>query len=295
VSGHGGGGILLVSKPAGITSHDVVERIRRSPIAGRGKVGHAGTLDPFATGLLIVLVGQATRVQRFVMGLSKTYGALARFGFVSDSGDPTGRLSATGAHTDEAAVRKALRELTGEIRQRVPMTSAVKVGGERLYRKARRGESIERPVRTVRVTRLELAAFDAPAQIAKLELECSSGTYVRQLVADLGELCGAGAYCQELERRSIGPFELEHADEGLLIPLADALRFLPERVLDPEEARLARHGGAVEDERDADEVKTVRLTAEGELIALAERRDGALKPVTVLSADGARGTRRVRG
>jgi tRNA pseudouridine55 synthase len=280
--------MLLVSKPAGITSHDVVERIRRSGVAGRGKVGHAGTLDPFATGLLIVLVGRATRVQRFVMALPKTYRALARFGVVSDSGDPTGRLSATGTRTDEAVVRKALRALTGEILQRVPMTSAVKVGGERLYRKARRGESIERPVRAVHVSRLDLEGFDAQAQTAELELECSSGTYVRQLVADLGELCGAGAYCEELERRSIGPFELAQADERRLIPLAEALAFLPERVLDPGEVRVARHGGAIEDARGPDDAKAVRLTAEGELIALAERRDGLLKPVTVLAPDEAR-------
>jgi tRNA pseudouridine55 synthase len=295
--GPGGGGVLLVSKPADITSHDMVERIRRSAIARGSKVGHAGTLDPFATGLLIILVGQATRVQRFVMGLPKTYRALARFGFTSDSGDPTGRVTATGSRTEVGAVRNVLGALTGEIRQRVPLTSAVKVGGERLYKKARRGESIEPPVRTVHVSRLELTAFDAPQQTAELELECSSGTYVRQLVADLGGLCGAGAYCGALERLSIGPFKLAHADEQRLIPLPAALSFLPERVLAPDEARLVRHGRTVEDrgERGPDEARTVRLTADGELVAVAERRGGALKPVTVLATSGAHGTVRMQG
>jgi tRNA pseudouridine55 synthase len=221
------------------------------------------------------------------MGLPKTYRALARFGYVSDSGDPTGRLSPTGAGTDEKAVRNALGALTGEIRQRVPLTSAVKVGGERLYRKARRGESIETPVRLVHVRRLELAGFDRASQTAALELECSSGTYVRQLVADLGELCGAGAYCEALERLAIGPFELTHADERRLIPLAEALSFLPERTLSPAQARLVRHGNPIEDGGDGiGEAETFRLTAEGELVALAERRSGALKPVTVLATDG---------
>jgi tRNA pseudouridine55 synthase len=284
MDGQGGGGVLLVSKPAGITSHDVVERIRRSPIARGSRVGHAGTLDPFATGLLVILVGKATRVQRFVMALPKTYRTRARFGVVSDSGDPTGCLTATGAGTDESAVRKELGSLTGDIHQRVPLTSAVKVGGERLYRKARRGERVEAPVRAVHVSRLDLVAFDSTAQTAELELECSSGTYVRQLVQDLGDLCGAGAYCEALERLAIGPFRIERADERRLIPLREALSFLPERALAPQEARRVRNGGAIEDRErpDGEQADTFRLTAEGELIAVAERRDGTLKPVTVL-------------
>src|SRR5687768_14765904 len=124
------GGVLLVSKPAGVTSHDVVEQVRHSPLASGGKVGHAGTLDPFATGLLVVLIGQATRMQRFFMGLPKTYWTRACFGATSDTGDRTGTLAATGARTSEKAVREALPQLTGTIRQRVPLVSAVKVGGE---------------------------------------------------------------------------------------------------------------------------------------------------------------------
>jgi tRNA pseudouridine55 synthase len=279
-----GDGILLVSKPVGITSHDVVERVRVS-LPGRVKVGHAGTLDPFASGLLIVLVGRATRAQRYLMALPKEYRARARFGFRSDTGDPTGEVVATGGHASEDAVRAALPQLTGEIRQRVPLTSAVKVGGERLYRKARRGEQFEAPVRTVNVSRLALTEFDEAKQTGVLEIECSSGTYVRRLAIDLGELCGAGAYCEALERVAIGRFRLEDADDDRLIPLARALDFLPARVLDEDEARRVRNGAAVPDGDRADggAPVIVRLMAGDELIALAERRDDVLKPVTVLS------------
>jgi tRNA pseudouridine55 synthase len=277
-------GVLLISKPAGLTSHDVVERVRRSALGSGRKVGHAGTLDPFAIGLLLVLLGRATRTQRFFMALPKKYRTRARLGVRSDTGDPTGNLTATGARTDRGRLERALAHLRGEVRQRVPLTSAVKVGGERLYLKARRGERIETPERVVRVDRFELAAFDAAAQVATLEIECSSGTYVRQLVTDLGELSGAGAHCETLERTEIGPFRLSDADDRRLVPLEEALSFLPERTLAPGEAGLVRHGRSVEaSEQDVAE-GVVRLTDDGELIAIAERRDGVLKPVTVLSA-----------
>lgn len=281
-----GDGIVLVSKPAGVTSHDMVERVRRAPVSGGRKVGHAGTLDPFATGLLVMLIGRATRVQRFVMALTKTYRTTARFGVTSTTGDPTGNLTETGEHVSEEEIGAALPRLVGDIRQQVPITSAVKVGGERLYRKARRGEEIETPVRTVNVSRLELLAFDQASQTAELELDCSSGTYVRQLVADLGSACAAGAYCETLERTAIGAFKVGDADDDRLIPLATALDFLPERRLDPEEAHLARHGGTVPVKREEgpENGTVVRLTAKGELIALAEHRRGGFKPVTVLSS-----------
>jgi tRNA pseudouridine55 synthase len=274
-------GVLLVAKPAGVTSHDVVDRVRRLPIARGAKVGHAGTLDPFATGLLLVLVGHATRFQRFLMALPKTYRATARLGATSDTGDPTGRIEATGRRAGEEDVRGAARGLVGEIEQRVPLTSAVKVGGERLYRKARRGEEFETPVRRVHVARLELLDFDEPGQVAELEVECSSGTYVRQLVADLGAAAGAGAYCEALERTAIGSFALAAADETLLVPLVDALSFLPERTLDSAEERLARTGRAVDNGVESG-AANVRLTAGGDLVAVAERREGKLKPVTVI-------------
>jgi tRNA pseudouridine55 synthase len=276
-------GILLVAKPAGVTSHDVVERIRSEDLARKLKVGHAGTLDPFATGLLLVLIGRATRFQRYLLALPKRYRATARFGATSDSGDPDGEISETGARTDRAAVEAGLDPLRGEIQQRVPMTSAVKVGGERLYRKARRGEQIETPVRTVDVSELELRGFDEAAQEAELDVECSSGTYVRQLVTDLGESCGAGAYCATLERTAIGPFELVNTDEQRLIGLSEALSFLPERALSPDEGKRVRNGVAVPAQAAATARTPVRLTVGDELLAVAQLDGDLLKPQTVVS------------
>jgi tRNA pseudouridine55 synthase len=277
-------GVLLVAKPPGVTSHDVVAAIRREDVAAGAKVGHAGTLDPFATGLLVVLVGSATRLQRYLVGLPKAYRVVARLGAVSDTGDPTGEVTDTGARAREQDVRAAAPRLTGEIEQRVPAYSAVKVGGERLYRKARRGEPVERPLRRVRIERFDVLSFDEPAQEAELEVRCSSGTYVRQLVADLGELCGAGAYCRALERTQVGPFELAQADDERLIPLAGALSFLPERELDAGEAQGVRHGQRLADPGGpGGEGDAVRLTAGGLLVAVAERRGADLKPVTVLA------------
>jgi tRNA pseudouridine55 synthase len=208
--------VLLCDKPAGITSHDLVQRVRRE----RGvKAGHAGTLDPFATGLLLVMLGPATRLQRFLVGLPKTYLATARLGWRSSSGDPEGELTETGV------VPASLELPTGKVRQRVPMTSAVRVGGERLYRKARRGETVETPLREIEVHRAEL--LDHDGEVARYEIECSSGTYVRTLIETLGD-----AYCVELRRTAIGPFRVEDAGEevpdgrvGELIPAAaEAMR-----------------------------------------------------------------------
>ncbi len=194
----------------------MVRQVRRE----RGcKAGHAGTLDPFATGLLLVLLGGATRVQRFLVELPKTYLATARLGWRSSSGDPEGELTETGTPP------QALELPTGTVRQHVPMTSAVRVGGERLYRKARRGETVATPPRDVEIYRAELLGHDAES--ARYEIECSSGTYVRTLVETLGD-----AYCSELRRTAIGPFRVENAGEevgieriGELIPAAaEAMR-----------------------------------------------------------------------
>ncbi len=274
-------GVLLVAKPAGVTSHDVVESVRRA----RGvKTGHAGTLDPFATGLLVVLLGRGTRVQQYMVGLSKAYRVVARFGAVSDTGDPTGQVTETGKAVGEEELRAAMAGLSGEIEQRVPAYSAVKVGGERLYRKARRGEEVEAPVRRVVIEALDVVRFDAPSQEAEFEVRCSSGTYIRQLVADLGELCGAGAYCTALERTEVGPFALADADAERLLPLSDALPFLPEYPLAEVEAESIRHGRAVENPGGVGaEGQAVRLTFGDELLAVARRRGDSLKPETVLA------------
>jgi tRNA pseudouridine55 synthase len=211
-----GAAVLLYDKPAGVTSHDVVAKVRREE---RCKAGHAGTLDPFATGLLLLLLGRATRLQRFLVGLPKTYLATARLGWRSSTGDPDGELVETGE------VPGSLELPTGTVRQRVPMTSAVRVGGERLYRKAHRGEVVETPERDVVVHRAELLWSEG--DLAHYEIECSAGTYVRTLVETLGD-----AYCAELRRTAVGPFRVEEAGRrfgveqvaGLVPTVAEALR-----------------------------------------------------------------------
>jgi tRNA pseudouridine55 synthase len=208
--------VLLYDKPAGVTSHDVVAKVRRE----RGcKAGHAGTLDPFATGLMLVLMGRATKLQRFLVELPKTYVATARLGWRSSTGDPEGELVETGA------VPTSLELPVGTVRQQVPMTSAVRVGGERLYKKAHRGEVVETPVREVMVHGADL--LEAGAGQARYEIECSAGTYVRTLIETLGD-----AYCSELRRTAVGPFRVEDAGEEvdlvrvaeLVPPAARALR-----------------------------------------------------------------------
>jgi tRNA pseudouridine55 synthase len=201
--------VLLCDKPAGITSHDMVAQVRRE----RGcKVGHAGTLDPFATGLLLILLGGATRIQRHLVGLPKTYRATARLGWRSSTGDPDGELVQTGE------LPASLELPTGTVRQRLPMTSAVRVGGERLYKKAHRGETVQTPERDVEVHRAELLEHDAES--ATYEIECSAGTYVRTLIETLGD-----AYCAELRRTAIGPFRIE--DAGMKLGLGQVAELVP--------------------------------------------------------------------
>jgi tRNA pseudouridine55 synthase len=259
-------GVLLIAKPPGKTSHDVVAAVRREFPRGT-KVGHAGTLDPFATGLLLVLVGAATRAQRFFMELPKAYRAVARLGWRSNTGDPDGELERTGRVPDQ------LELPTGELLQRPPAFSAVKVGGERAYRRARRGEEVETQPRPVTIYRFELLWREG--ERCGLELECSSGTYVRSLVSELGD-----AYCEELERTAVGPFRLEDADPERLLPLNDALAFLPERSLDADDARRAAHGVRL---ALAGEAGPVRLIAGDELIAIAEPRGDQLQPAVVFA------------
>lgn len=250
--------VLLVDKPAGKTSHDVVAAVRREHPRGT-KVGHAGTLDPFATGLLLVLIGRATRVQRHLMALPKTYRATARLGFTSTTGDPEGEIAETGRVPAPDAPLPV-----GELLQRPPAYSAVKVDGERAYARARRGEDVEIAARPVTVHRFERLAAD------EFEIECSAGTYARTLIADLGD-----AYCTALRRTAIGPFAV--GDSGTQLSLREALgAIMPEVVLHGDEARRAAHGVAVD--RFA-EGPALLVDDEG-AIAVAEPREGAgLKPV----------------
>ncbi|MEA2353369.1 MAG: tRNA pseudouridine55 synthase [Thermoleophilaceae bacterium] len=243
----------------------MVAQVRRN---FEGKVGHAGTLDPFATGLLLILVGQATRAQRFFMRLPKTYRAVARLGWTSDTGDPDGRLTHTGR------VPATLAIPTGEIMQRPPAFSAVKVGGERLYERARRGDPVEGEARPVTVHRSELLWHEG--ERACFEVECSSGTYVRQLVADLGD-----AYCEELERTAIGEFRLEDADPERVVPLEEALAFLPGCSVSEPEADAVSHGRTITGELEP--ADAVRLVHDGRLVAIARSEGGVLKPYLVLA------------
>jgi tRNA pseudouridine55 synthase len=255
-------GVILADKPAGKTSHDVVAAVRRS--LGVRRVGHAGTLDPFATGLLLVLVGRATRAQRFLLELPKTYAVRARLGAVSTTGDPEGEVTVTGRVPDPGAPLP-----TGRIRQRPPAYSAVKVEGERAYRRARRGETVELPEREVVVHRFERL------DDARFEIECSSGTYVRSLIADLGD-----AYCLELRRTRIGPFGVDDADPDRIVPLDEALQFLPAVALDAEAGRRAGHGQTLNHPQGGLTPGVVRLVDPDGLVALAEpREDGLLKPI----------------
>jgi tRNA pseudouridine55 synthase len=214
-------GVLLIDKPIGITSHDVVARVRRALDGAR--TGHAGTLDPFASGLLLVLVGAATRSQRAFMELPKRYEVVARLGAHSSTGDPEGEIVRTGRFP---AAEPALP--TGEIRQRPPIHSAVKVAGQRAYRRARRGERFELPERLVTVYRFEQCWREE--QRAGFLIECSAGTYVRALIADLGD-----AYCEALRRTAIGPFDVESA----VAPPARAGRWQPPPLLAVEQALAA--------------------------------------------------------
>ncbi len=217
-------GILLIDKPAGLTSHDVVALIKRG-LGGRVKVGHAGTLDPFATGLLIVLVGRATKAQAQMMALVKRYETLARLGAISSTGDTEGEIEITGRLPPDPPALP-----TGQVKQRPPRYSAVKVDGRRAYARARAGEEFELPERTVEVLRFE-QTWRAGEQ-ARYEIECSSGTYVRSLIEGLGD-----AYCLELRRTAIGPFSVSEAvappprgvawEDPPLIELERALTLLP--------------------------------------------------------------------
>jgi tRNA pseudouridine55 synthase len=277
--------IALVDKPAGITSHDVVFRARgrlsalATELAGervRVKTGHAGTLDPFATGLLVILAGRATRLQRYLLHQRKTYRAVARLGWRSDSGDPEGELTHTGRRPADP------RLPTGVIRLPVPAYSAIKVGGERLYAKARRGESFDPPSREMTVYRARRMQFDG--ERATFEIECAGGTYVRSVVATLED-----AYCEALERTRVGGLRLEDAVasdalslDDLIDPL-DALAHLPARDLSDDEAETLIHGRALP-AADVADGETPRLVAGGRLLGVGRVIGDTLRSETILAA-----------
>ncbi|HEX7297513.1 MAG TPA: tRNA pseudouridine(55) synthase TruB [Solirubrobacteraceae bacterium] len=256
-------GLVLVDKPAGKTSHDLTLATRRA--LGVRKAGHAGTLDPFATGLLLVLVGRARRVQRFLVALPKTYEVVARLGAISTTGDPEGEVTETGRVPPPDLVLP-----TGAILQRPPIWSAVRVQGRKAYERARAGEQFEMAPREITVYRFEQLWREGDR--AGFVVECSAGTYVRSLVAELGD-----AYCEELRRTRIGAFAVQDADPTHVLPLERALDFLPRVELEADAAWRAAHGQSVPGEADVEHV--LLADAEGPVAIAEPRPGGILKPV----------------
>ncbi|HEY5638638.1 MAG TPA: tRNA pseudouridine(55) synthase TruB [Dehalococcoidia bacterium] len=247
------GGILNFSKARGRTSFSAIGLVRRG--TGVRRVGHAGTLDPMAEGVLLVCVGAAVRITEYLMDLPKAYRGTLRLGVETDTYDAEGEVvEERDVSVSEDSLRKALAAFSGEIEQRPPAHSAVKVGGRPAYERARKGEEIELPARRVTIYRLDLLRFEPPK--AEIELECSRGTYVRSLAHDLGQALGCGAHLSALTRTRIGPFRLEDAlDEAaleaafadgtwpdLLQPIDRGLAHLPALTVPIEDEKDLRHG-----------------------------------------------------
>lgn len=272
-------GLVVVDKPAGWTSHDIVAKCRG--IFGQRRIGHSGTLDPDATGVLLVGLGRVTRLLRFLTDLPKSYTGEVVFGTTTSTldaaGEVTGRFDM--ALSDDA-VRAAVPHFVGRIKQVPPMVSAVKVGGRRLHELAREGVEVERAPREVEVHRLDVAATDDPL-VWRLDVECSSGTYVRTLAADLGTALGGGAHLRNLRRTAIGSFTLAEAhglDALTVLSPAESMRDYPSMTVDP--AAIAN--GKVIDA--TLERPTAMLSAEGDLLAVYEPHGpGRAKPAVVLS------------
>lgn len=280
-------GILLVDKPEGPTSHDIVERVRRG--LGGLRTGHTGTLDPFATGLLILCLGWATRLAEYLIGLPKRYRATMRLGIRTDTDDRTGRvLKRDGAWAllEPLAIGEALRARSAVRAQRVPAYSARRRGGTRLYEAARRGGRVEAPVTRMRIDRLEAVHVEGPD--VTFDLECSAGTYVRALARDVGEDLGVGAHLTELRRLEVGAFRVEDAlpADGLadphrvaeaLRPPEDAVAHLPwVEVAGPDARRLAE-GRSVPVSGGSVEAAPVAVVQRGRLIATGVAAGGVLR------------------
>jgi tRNA pseudouridine55 synthase len=290
-------GLVIVDKPADWTSHDVVARVRR--LAGTRRVGHAGTLDPLATGVLVLGVGVATRLLHHLVLTDKAYAATIRLGQGTVTDDAAGEVisSAPAAGLDEASVRAAMEALTGKIEQVPSAVSAIKVGGQRAYRRVRGGEQVELAARPVTVTRFVATQFRRPsAELldVDVQVECSSGTYVRALARDLGAALGVGGHLSALRRTRVGPFTLSQAhsldelaaqDNPVTLPLADAVRAaFPARQIDAGEARELSFGRPLAG-RGLAGVHGA-FTADGTVVALLEETGGAARPVLVFAAAG---------
>ena len=287
-------GVAVIDKPAGWTSHDVVAKARK--VLSTRKVGHSGTLDPGATGVLVLGVGRATRLLRFVTALDKTYEAEIVLGAETDSLDSSGTVTARhdmSAVTDDD-VRAAAAALTGEILQVPPMVSAVKVGGRRLHELARAGVEVEREARPVTVRRFDVEPAEGRPGVWRAVVECSSGTYVRSLAADLGRALGGGAHLGALRRTAVGRFGLADArpvESPEVLPMAEAVRHLPGVRVGDDVAAAVRHGqvlgldrlGVHDDDAGPRAVFWAVYSADGALLAVYEPFQGRAKPAVVLS------------
>ncbi len=287
-------GLLLIDKASGPTSHDVVARVRRA--LGVRRVGHAGTLDPMATGLLVVAVGPATRLLRFAQATTKRYSGEVTLGVATDSLDADGAVVATAAvpTLDAAVVAGAAATFTGTILQRAPMVSARRVGGERLHVLARRGVEVERPASEVMIDAFTLEPTADPARW-RFAVTCSTGTYVRVLLAELAESLGTVGHLSALRREASGARRVEEArtverleadatagDPGLEPPSA-LVASLERFVVDAADARRLRQGQRVAGPAIEGEVAV--LDEAGDLVAVAERVDGLYRPVVVVATD----------
>ncbi|WP_433348308.1 tRNA pseudouridine(55) synthase TruB [Micromonospora sp. CA-111912] len=288
-------GLIVVDKPGGMTSHDVVARIRR--LARTRRVGHGGTLDPMATGVLVIGVGRATRLLTYVIGAGKSYAATVRLGQATVTDDAEGDVLATtpaGTVTDEA-IRSTFAALTGEIDQVPSAVSAIKIDGQRAYKRVREGESVELPARRVTVSRLDVLAIrrDTPDVVdVDVDVTCSSGTYIRALARDAGLALSVGGHLTALRRTAVGGFALaeaatlaeleQRAPEVVNLPLdAAADRFFPRRVATADEAKVLSHGGPLDPVGLAGPYAV--FGPDGGLIAIVSERDGRARAEIVLA------------
>jgi len=289
-------GLIVVDKPAGLTSHDVVARIRR--LAGTRRVGHGGTLDPMATGVLVIGVGRATRLLTYVIGAEKGYAATIRLGQATVTDDAEGEVVAAvpADGVTQDAIRAGLAGLTGEIAQVPSAVSAIKVKGQRAYARVRAGEEVALEARKVTVSRLDLLAIRRLPGLVDLDVDvtCSSGTYIRALARDLGTGLGVGGHLTALRRTFVGGFTLAEAvtleesaerDDPITLPLAEAAaRFFPRRDATADEARVLGHGGPL-GAVGIDGPYAV-FDPTGEVLAIVAERDGRARAQVVLAPAG---------
>lgn len=277
-------GFAIIDKPAGVTSHDVVNQLRRH--LGERRIGHAGTLDPDATGILLVGVGYATRLLQFLSGLDKTYTGEVVLGTETNTLDSSGSVTATYdmSNVTLQQARDAARHLTGDILQLPPMVSALKIGGKRLHQLAREGIEVERKARPVTVYSFNVEATSEPL-VFRITVRCSSGTYVRTLAADLGKLLGGGAHLRNLRRVAVGSFNESQAQSPLdvqLLPAVTAVRDLTQIVVDTATAEMICHGRVLDTW--TGDPPWALIDEHGALLAVYESfGDGSAKPVVVLA------------